>query len=140
MTRRILLDTNVLAEPLKPDPAPNVLKKLKQHEEQISTATIVLHEMLYGVEKLPKSKRRELLEEYILRVVSQSLVLFPYDDRAAKWHAHEREILEKKGIMTSFADGQISAIAKTNDLILVTRNIADFKNFHGLAIENWFSP
>nr|WP_309225599.1 hypothetical protein [Sphaerospermopsis sp. LEGE 08334] len=32
----------------------------------------------------------------------------------------------------------MAAIAKVNDLILVTNNIADFSEFHNLKIENWF--
>ncbi|OQX23219.1 MAG: VapC toxin family PIN domain ribonuclease, partial [Desulfobacteraceae bacterium IS3] len=41
------------------------------------------------------------------------------------------------GQTPSFADGQIAAIAKVNDLILVTRNTSDFKIFADLKIENW---
>jgi tRNA(fMet)-specific endonuclease VapC len=40
--------------------------------------------------------------------------------------------------MPSFADGQIASIAVINDLTLVTRNIADFRRFAEVAIENWF--
>jgi len=42
------------------------------------------------------------------------------------------------GKPSAFADGQIAAIAKVNDLILVTRNITDFRYFAGIEIENWF--
>jgi tRNA(fMet)-specific endonuclease VapC len=38
----------------------------------------------------------------------------------------------------SLSDGQIAAIAKANGLILVTRNISDYKEFLDLRIENWF--
>ncbi len=37
------------------------------------------------------------------------------------------------------ADGQIAAIAYTNNLILVTNNVADFINFQNLTVENWYS-
>jgi tRNA(fMet)-specific endonuclease VapC len=37
----------------------------------------------------------------------------------------------------SFVDGQIAAISVVNGLILVTRNIDDFKQFLRLKIENW---
>ena len=42
------------------------------------------------------------------------------------------------GLTPAFADGQIAAIASTNQLILVTRNTKDFINFGDLTIENWF--
>ncbi len=43
-----------------------------------------------------------------------------------------------KGQTPLFVDGQIAAIAKQNDLVLVTRNLRDFKMFRGLKLENWF--
>ena len=65
------------------------------------------------------------------------MLILPYDDRAAEWHAKERARLSVKGSTPSFVDGQIAAIAQVNGLILVTRNIDDFKPFDGLKIENW---
>ena len=47
-------------------------------------------------------------------------------------------MLVKKGLTPAFADGQIAAIASTNNLILVTRNTSDFINFSDLLMENWF--
>jgi tRNA(fMet)-specific endonuclease VapC len=38
----------------------------------------------------------------------------------------------------AFSDGQIASIATSNDLILVTNNVADFQYFENLKIENWF--
>jgi predicted nucleic acid-binding protein len=37
----------------------------------------------------------------------------------------------------NFVDGQIVAIAKVNDLILVTRNTSDYKNFDAVTVQNW---
>jgi predicted nucleic acid-binding protein len=36
------------------------------------------------------------------------------------------------------ADGQVAAIAATSGLVLVTRNVEDFRWFTGLQVENWF--
>jgi tRNA(fMet)-specific endonuclease VapC len=46
--------------------------------------------------------------------------------------------LVKLGKTPSFADSQIAAIAKVNQLILVTNNVSDYANFNELPIENWF--
>jgi tRNA(fMet)-specific endonuclease VapC len=62
----------------------------------------------------------------------------PYDAEGAKWHASERVRLSSIGQSPSFVDGQIAAVASTNNLILVTRNITDFENFSGLSLENWY--
>jgi hypothetical protein len=37
-------------------------------------------------------------------------------------------------------DGQIAAIAKVNDLILVTANVSDYKEFSDIVIENRCEP
>ncbi len=33
--------------------------------------------------------------------------------------------------------GQIIAIARTNDLVLVTLNVADYAAFEGVKVEDW---
>ncbi len=65
------------------------------------------------------------------------MLILPYDDRAAEWHARERVRLASKGKMPPFVDGQIAAIAKVNRLVLVTRNIEDYESFSGLKTEYW---
>jgi tRNA(fMet)-specific endonuclease VapC len=57
---------------------------------------------------------------------------------AAEWFAEERARLSQIGRPPSYPDGQIAAIAATNDLILVTRNTTDFADFIDLQVENWF--
>ncbi|MEK8020697.1 MAG: PIN domain-containing protein [Candidatus Parabeggiatoa sp.] len=43
-----LLDTNILSEPIRPKPNQNVLDRLDEHQDEIATATIVWHELLFG--------------------------------------------------------------------------------------------
>ncbi len=38
----------------------------------------------------------------------------------------------------AYADGEIAAVAVTNQLVLVTRNSRDFERFDNLRLENWF--
>ena len=65
------------------------------------------------------------------------MLILPYDDRAAEWHAKERARLSSKGLTPSFVDGQIAAISAVNGLILITRNVNDFKQFLRLKVQNW---
>ena len=132
-----LLDTNVLAEPLKSVPNPNVMTQMEAHRATLATCAIVTHEMRFGAERLPDSARKGALLDYLQEVIS-TLPVLPYDERAAAWHACERARLAARGLSPAFADGQIAAIAAVNGLILVTRNVADFQEFDGLGIENWF--
>lgn len=137
MTAQYLLDTNVISEPLRPKPHPKILQRLQKHQEQLAIAAIVWHELLFGCYRLPASAKRTAIENYLLQVVAPSVTILPYDEPAADWHAAERARLVSAGKTPSFADGQIAAIARTNDLILVTLNLADYADFRDLALEDW---
>lgn len=133
---RFLLDTNILSEPTKRSPEPKVLNRLRKHPSESATAATVIHEMRHGLGRLPPGRRREALTDYLERLLRQPIAVLAYDRNAAIWHADQRVALDAQG--TPYADGQIAAIAATNGLTLVTRNVADFEHSCGLAIENWF--
>jgi tRNA(fMet)-specific endonuclease VapC len=132
-----LLDTNVLSEGAKTTPDKNVMIMLENHRDEIATASPVWHELQYGCRRLPPSRKRELLETYLRDVILENLEIYPYDERAAEWHAEQRARLTSKGQTPSFVDGQIAAIAKVNGLTLVTRNVSDFAVFEDLAVKRW---
>ncbi len=132
-----LLDTNVLSEAVKTIPDKSVLKMLERHQHEIVTAAPVWHELQFGCQRLPRSRKREIIALFLNDIVRRTMLILPYDDRAAEWHARERARLSLKGATPSFVDGQIAAIASVNDLILVTRNTDDFKSFLRLKIKNW---
>ena len=137
MSVRYLLDTNVLSEPLRPVPHPKVIDRLRRHQDELATASIVWHELWFGCQRLPDSAKRQAIEDYLTHVIAPSLPILPYDERAAEWHAAERARLTQAGQTPSFADGQIAAIARTQELILVTFNRADYAGFQDLTIEDW---
>ncbi|GJD18337.1 PilT domain-containing protein [Rivularia sp. IAM M-261] len=135
---RFLLDTNILSEPLRPRPNPNVARMLLQHSGEIATATVVFHELLFGCYRLPaESRKRSIIESYLYTEVKQKIPLLPYDTAAAEWFAAERTRLTTIGKTPAYADGQIATIAQVNNLILVTNNVADYSDFQNLKIENW---
>lgn len=134
---RFLLDTNVISEAAKPAPDPQVLARLAKAEGLAALSSITWHELRYGTRRLPPGRRREALEIFVHALPARFSVL-PYDQRAADWHARERARLEATGTPPPFADGQIAAIAATNDLLLVTRNVGDFSGFSGLEVQTWW--
>lgn len=137
---RYLLDTGIVSSPLTKSPNAEVLHRLDLHGHECAIAAPVWHELVYGAEKLPASKRRSALHAYLQEVVRESFPILPYDERAAAWHGHERARLESLGKPAPFVDGQIAAIAQVNDLVLVTLNVKDFDRFAGLQVENWAAP
>jgi tRNA(fMet)-specific endonuclease VapC len=137
MSFRYLLDTNILSETLKPEPNLQVLTAIKIHKLAITTSAITMQEIIFGYSCLPPSKKRQLIENYV-QEIQQTIPILSYNYDAGMWHATERARLKKIGLIPPFIDGQIAAISAVNNLILVTRNVDDFKFFNGLKIENWF--
>jgi tRNA(fMet)-specific endonuclease VapC len=139
MTLRYLLDTNIISEPVRPLPNANVMTRLVESKSTVAIASIVWHEVLLGCYRMPESNRRRAIEAYLQEEVKVKLPILPYTQEAAEWFAGERARLMVLGLTPSYVDGQIAAISKVNNLILVTRNVADYANFQDLQIENWFS-
>ena len=135
----VLLDTNVLSEPMRRQPDGAVMAQLEQGGHQLHTASVVIHELTYGVQRLPLGRRRQRLASYLQGLLASGLRVLAYDSTAALWHGEQRASLEARGLKPTFADGQIAAIAATRGLVLVTRNTSDFEMFEGLAVLNWFS-
>ena len=136
---RYLLDTNVLSEGVKTIPDKNVMAMIERHQDEIVTAAPVWHELQFGCQRLPRSRKREIIASFLNDIIRHRMLIIPYDERAAEWHAKERARLSSKGVTVSFVDGQIASIAGVNGLILVTRNIVDFKTFSKLKLESWHS-
>ena len=133
MSLKYLLDTNVVSEPLRPKPHRGVIRKLSRYEDEIAISSVVWHELRFGAERLPPSRRRDAIVQYLDQVVLPTMPILDYDRAAAEWHAGERARLIRRGETPPFADGQIAAIAHVHDLTLVTFNDADFRRFHGFA-------
>ncbi|HEY3820171.1 MAG TPA: type II toxin-antitoxin system VapC family toxin [Polyangiaceae bacterium] len=133
-----LLDTNVFATLSQPRPHRSVERAFAKHVGELVTASIVVHEMWFGIERLPRSRRRAELERFMTEVVAGVKVL-PYGERAARWHAVERARLAAAGRPPPFLDAQIAAIAAVHDATIVTGNAAHFESFEGLRIENWLA-
>ena len=135
---RFLLDTNILSEPTKLHPNNRVMARLTEKSGQFAIASVSYHEVMMGYLRLPESRKRQEIEAYMQQSVEGVLEILPYDDTAARWHAIERTRLMHAGKTPPYVDGQIAAIAATNNLTLVTRNTDDFQDFQDLQIANWF--
>lgn len=128
-----LLDTNIISYWMRGDE--KLIKKVRSHKpSDLSICTITLAEIYYGIEKSPviKKERRNKIE----RICSQ-LELYPFDDLAARKYSMIRTQLEKEGIIISERDLQIASIAMANKLIVVTRNVKEFKRVVNLEVEDW---
>lgn len=89
------------------------------YKNSSATATIVIQEMVFGYQCLPVSKKHLEIKRYVKNIINSTKIL-SYTLEAAIWHGKERARLRQLGKIVAFADGQIAAIAKVNNLILVT--------------------
>lgn len=138
MAVNYLADTNIISEIMRPRPNAAAYSAWKKHHYETAISSVTWHELLAGVYRLPNSKRRIAFEKFLHEYLENLIIILPYHQAAAEWHASERTRLQQLGKTPAFADGQIAAVAATNDLILVTRNVDDYSNFDRLKIENWF--
>ena len=124
-----LLDTCVISELVKPEPNNNVLDWiLNTPTERLYLSVITIGEIRKGLTKLPDSKRKDLLtnwldsliEDYQNRIYSIDLTV------AENWGIIQGKA-EKNGKLMSSMDSLIAAIAYTHNLVLVTRNVRDFE-------------
>jgi tRNA(fMet)-specific endonuclease VapC len=138
MGLKYLLDANILSEPVKKQPNQNVIEAFSKKVGSYCTCVTVWHELLYGIALLDPSKKKDSLNAYLESLVRGGLKILSYDEQAARWFAQERARLSRVGVSVPMADGEIASISAINNLTLVTRNVSDFKNYEGLALENWF--
>jgi tRNA(fMet)-specific endonuclease VapC len=132
-----LLDSNVISELTRPRADARVLARFKWHRAQVCTAAPVFHELRFGVEAMADGARKTFLASFLDGLFAAGMEVLAYDAHAARWHADERARLQKIGKPPPYVDGQIASIAAVNDLILVTRNVADFRLFSGLRVKDW---
>ena len=135
----ILLDTNVLSELMRPQPAAVVLNWFaQQRDADFYTSAITQAELLLGVALLPNGKRRNALADAVERMFDQDFVgcCLPFDELAAHEYAALVAIRSKAGLPISTEDAQIAAIALQKGMALATRNTKDFLEIRDLALLN----
>ena len=103
---RFLLDSNILSEPSRPRPDAGVQSRLRSHRHEVCTAAPILHELHYGLARMPEGARKQQLTRYLDQVLRQLPAILPYDREAALWHAGERARLTSRGRTPPYADGQ----------------------------------
>ena len=136
-----LLDTNIISEPAKLSPNENVIQKLADNLEYSCISAITWAEMLSGIKSLPEGKRKTGLFDYSIESVQKQYEILSFDASAANIYSDLYERLKAKGSPAQRFDLMIASIAISNNLILVTRDVSDFKDIaenSNLMIENWY--
>ena len=136
----IVLDTNVVSEPLRPEPDAAVVEWLNRQEPRtLYLTTVNLAELLAGIETLPAGRRRDALKQAL---TEQMMPLFEgrilaFDEPAAAAFARINASAMAAGNTIGFADGAIAAIASAHGFMVATRNVRDFKGTGVEVLNPW---
>lgn len=136
----IILDTNVISEPIRPEPDTQVVNWLnRQHDGALCTTTVNVMELRFGLERLPDGKRkadlRTALDFTLSRLVGSRIL--PFDLAAADEAARIAALTEATGRKTGVADGQIAAIAIIRGFAIATRDTGPFQVAGVAVIDPW---
>lgn len=136
----ILLDTNVVSEPLKPLPSPAVLAWIDaQAVETLYLSAITLAELRFGIAIMPVGKRknslRQQLEERVLPLFAARIL--PFDTCAANAHAALRARARVAGFAMGLADAYIAAIAAAHGFTIATRDTKPFQISGLNVVDPW---
>lgn len=129
-----MLDTNVVSELMRAQPDASVLRWMDaQSPAALWLNSVVVSELLYGVAKLPKGKRKEQLITAVAAMVDEDFAgrVLSFDVDAAAQYASLVVMRENAGLSVSMADAQIAAICLAHGASLATRNT---KHFEGLGL------
>ena len=136
----IILDTNVVSEPLKPNANPIVREWLdKQTAETLYLTATSLSELLLGLELLPSGRRKRTLAgelEQLLTRLFEGRIL-PFDAAAASCYPFVLSKARAKGHNVSVPDGQIAAIAQASRFKIATRDVTPFLAMGIQVINPW---
>jgi toxin FitB len=135
----IVLDTNVLSEPLKANPALKCMQWLdEQAAETLYISTVSCAELWIGVLKLPDGKRKKDLAAGVRAVLElfQDRTL-AFDVAAAQELARIAVQAEKAGYRVDAPDAYIAACAAAHGFAVATRNAKHFAHTGVSIINPW---
>lgn len=136
----ILVDTNVISEPLRKDPAPRVVAWIDaQPIETLYLSAITVAELRFGIAALLSGKRRNQLHD---NMETRVLPLFAgrvlaFDLLASQAYADLMAGAGAAGFGIGTADGYIAATAASNRMAVATRDTAPFEAAGVPVINPW---
>ena len=133
----IILDTNVLSDVMR-NRAPVLAWLVEQERDDLRLAATTVTEIVYGLERLPAGRRRDLLSS------DWAALLSTWSDRVLPVSlavSHEAGVIlaerEGQGRPISLADAQIAATARARRAALATRNTKDFEGLGIDLVDPW---
>jgi predicted nucleic acid-binding protein len=131
LSRRYLLDTNIISNATKPTPSAHLLSWLaEQNDSDLFISAMSLAEVWRGILQLPAGKKRTSLETWFAGPDGPPQLFYgrvlALDEAAALIWARLMADGKAQGLALSPMDMLIAAVAEANGCIVATDNEADF--------------
>lgn len=136
----IVIDTNVLSAVMQDEPDPRIVAWLDdQPAPSIWTTAITVFEVRFGLERLPRGRRRRQLEEAFQLALVEDLEgrILPFDQAAAQTAGVVAAKQRRAGCPVDVRDTQIAAIVLERRATLATRNTRHFEGIGLNLIDPW---
>lgn len=134
-----LLDTNIVSESEQLQPNPTVLKWLSERDKtNVYLSALTIGEIRRGIEMLEDGKKKTHLRNWLddVRAVFAGQILPITETTFGIWGSMFASF-EKQGMKRSIFDSILEAIAMEHDLILVTRNVRNFRDSAVTILNPW---
>ncbi|MDE0705059.1 MAG: type II toxin-antitoxin system VapC family toxin [Rhodospirillaceae bacterium] len=138
----ILVDTNVVSEPLRGAPEPRVSAWLDaQALETLYLSAITVAELRFGVQSLPAGRRRDRLHEDLERQILPMFAgrVLAFDLPASQAYAALMAKARSEGRTIPVSDGYIAATAAANGMMVATRDTAPFEAAGLKTVDPWIA-
>ena len=136
----IILDTNVISEPLRLQAEPRVIAWLDAQEpSELWLTAITAAELQTGIERMPEGAKRRNLEVQIRAILDEDFSgrIVAFDVDAAPYYAEITAAKARVGQKVEVLDVQIAAIARLRGAVVATRNIKHFDNCGIELVDPW---
>jgi tRNA(fMet)-specific endonuclease VapC len=134
---KYVLDTNTISAVMKADAG--VLKRLREsNRRDVLVPQPVVAEIAHGIARLPRSKRRHLLEERF-GVIAETFERVEWTDAVSMAFGEIKALLERKGRRIEDFDAAVAAHAIANAATLVSANAKHMAGVPDLLLEDWLS-
>ena len=127
-----MLDTNICIYLIKRHPI-GILKRLDAlHQGDAVISVVTYAELRAGLEMQTANRSSD---EHVLKLLTDRIPVLPFDEVASVAYGVLRAAIRDR--RRDALDRLIAAHALSVNATLVTNNEADFKDYPGLAVENW---
>jgi tRNA(fMet)-specific endonuclease VapC len=132
---KYVLDTNAVSLLMKGEP--DVVAHLKRvARTDVFMPQPVVAEIAYGIQRLPRSKRKDALASRF-ELLRREIRRVAWTDRVSDAFGAIKAALERKGERIEDFDAAVAAHAVAEGYVLVTANLKHMTRVPGLEVEDW---